>query len=189
MVEYEATSTVIEAVRQALAGGRQLDAGRLLAAELDNGGATTVDLKQIATQADTSLRTIRYAIQAYRFATRAGLSKTDRARIGWTKLAVVASGASGDMTKADVMAMCEGRTVAEVRVELVRRGRVRRSLRLGMAGVASSIKVVTFSLNKSQRRELEAALIRHGAARVGRRLTGREAALMKIVSGGVALYG
>ncbi|MEK7994572.1 MAG: hypothetical protein AAB403_12280 [Planctomycetota bacterium] len=170
MPEYKATHSVIEAVRQALADGRQLAAGRVLAGELDSGGATTVDLEKIAEQADTSLRTIRYAVQTYRFATRVGLSESDMERIGWTKLAVVTSGASDDMTKEDVIAMCEGRTVTE--------------LRAVVAGIAGSVKVVTFSLNKSQRRELEAALIRHGAVRVGRGLTGKEAALMKIVSGG-----
>ena len=66
------------------------------------------------------------------------------------------------------MAMCEGRTVAEVRA--------------ASAGVVGSIKVVAFNLNKSQRRELEAALIRHGAVRVGRGLVGKEAALMKMIS-------
>jgi hypothetical protein len=159
-------------VRQALADGRQLEAGRLLANELDKGGATTVDLEHIAKKAGTSLRTIRYAVQAYRFATRVGLSESDIDRIGWTKFAVVTSGASDDMTKDDVMAMCEGRTVAEVRA--------------AVAGIAGSVKVVTFSLNKSQRRELETALIRHGAVRVGRGLAGKEAALMRMLSGGSA---
>lgn len=167
MADYQASNQLIAAVTRAFAEGRQLDVGRLLAPELDDGGATTVDLERIAKEAGVALRTVRYALQAYRLATRIGLSPLEVEQIGWTKFALVTSGAREDMTKADVLAICEGRTVAEVRA--------------AVAGMAGSIKGVTFSLNKTQRRALEAALIRHGAVRMGRGLSGKEAALMKMV--------
>lgn len=168
MADYKATDRVIEAVRRALGGDRQFELGRLLVAEADKRGAKTADLRRIAEQAGASLRTIQYAVKVYRFAARVGLSEADVAQIGRTKLALVTSGIGGDHTKDAVMALCEGRSVAGVRA--------------AVAGLTGSITVVPFALNKTQRQQLEAALIRHGAVRKGRGLSGKEAALMKIVS-------
>jgi hypothetical protein len=168
MTEHQVTRRAMEAARRAVAERDQLRLGKMVAEEIDHRQISTAELASLAAELGCSLRSLRYAAATYRLVTRLGLTEAEVREIGWTKLVLVASGASDDVTKADVIAMCEGRTVAEVRA--------------ASAGVVGSIKVVAFNLNMSQRRELEAALIRHGAVRVGRGLVGKEAALMKMIS-------
>jgi hypothetical protein len=50
-----------------------------------------------------------------------------------------------------------------------------------VSGRAGAVKMVVFTLNKSQRTMLEAALVRFGARRSGRSLLDKEEALMKLV--------
>ena len=158
----------MEAARRAIAERDQLRLGKVVAEEIDQRQISTADLASLAADLGCSLRSLRYAASTYRLVTRLRLTDAEVREIGWTKLVLVASGASDTLTKAEVVAMCEGRTVAEVRA--------------ASAGVVGSVKVVAFSLNKAQRRELEAALVRYGAVCVGRGLTGKEAALMRMVS-------
>lgn len=168
MTEHQVTRRPMEAARRAIAERDQLRLGKVVAEEIDQRQISTADLASLAADLGCSLRSLRYAASTYRLVTRLRLTDAEVREIGWTKLVLVASGASDTLTKAEVVAMCEGRTVAEVRA--------------ASAGVVGSVKVVAFSLNKAQRRELEAALVRYGAVCVGRGLTGKEAALMRMVS-------
>jgi hypothetical protein len=100
-------------------------------------------------------------------AKRIGLSAREVSNIGWTKLAVLAATSGGTRSKNELVAFCTGHTVTE--------------LRAALAGKAGAVKTVVFTLNKGQRAKLDAALVQFGATRAGRRLLGKEAALMMMV--------
>src|SRR5262245_41009758 len=115
-MDCKASDQVIAAARQTYEEQQQFMLGKLIAGEINRRGATTADLIALGKQIGCSLRSIRYATKVYRFAYQVGLTELDVARIGWTKLAVVASGVDQDMTKDDVIALCERRTVTELRL-------------------------------------------------------------------------
>ena len=156
----------VTAAAEAVKNGNQLELGRLVVQEIEHRQASTADLIGLAKQIGCSLRTLRYAADVYRLAQRVGLSAQEVARIGWTKLAVVAS--EEISTKRQLEALCEGRTVTE--------------LRATMSGTAGTVKNIVFTLNKGSRNALEAALIRFGARRSGRSLLDKEEALVKLVA-------
>ena len=161
-------NSVVRTAKKALANKDHLELGRLIARELDQREATTADLIVLSAGIGCSLRSLWYAVDVYRLAQNVGLSAKEVADIGWTKLAVIA-GASGDaLTKTDLVAFCADRTVTE--------------LRAALAGKGGAVKTVVFTLNKGQRADLEAALVRFGARRHGRSILGKELALMKLVS-------
>lgn len=165
MIDHQVPRRVMEAARRAIEGRDQLRLGELLA-KLE---ISTANLSRLATDLGCSLRSLRYAIATYRLAERFGLSEADVRRIGWTKLSLVASLSRDVKSKQDILRLCAGRTAGETRALL--------------AGGSGSERQIVFTLSKSHRRKLEAALIRHGAKRVGRALIGKEAALMAIVGG------
>ncbi|MDI1263932.1 MAG: hypothetical protein PS018_11805 [bacterium] len=168
MAKTQPLDGVIGTAKKALANKDHLELGRLIARELDQREATTADFIVLSKRIGCSLRTSRYAADVYRLAQNVGLSAKEVADIGWTKLAVMTA-ASGDApAKADLVAFCAGRTVTE--------------LRAALAGKAGAVKTVAFTLNKRQRAELDAALVRFGARRHGRSILGKELALMKLVS-------
>jgi hypothetical protein len=121
--------------------------------------ASTADLAALADQAGCSLRTLWYAADVYRLAKRLDLSDQDVARLGRTKLAIVAAASHEIMSKRELEELCLGQTVTEFRAFV--------------SGRAGAVKTVVFTLNKSQRTMLEAALVRFGARRSGRSLLGR----------------
>jgi hypothetical protein len=158
----------IAAAAKAVKGDQQLDLGRLVVEELEQYQASTAELAALAHQAGCSLRTLWYAADVYRLAKRLDLSNQDVARLGRTKLAVVAAASQEIATKRELEELCRGQTVTE--------------LRAFVSGRAGAVKTVVFTLNKSQRTVLEAALVRFGARRSGRSLQDKEQALMKLVA-------
>jgi hypothetical protein len=84
-------------------------------------------------------------------AKRLDLSGQDVGRIGWTKLAIVATAGERELGE-----LCNGRTVV--------------AFRAVMPGTTGAVKSVESTLNKGQRSMLEAALVKFGARRSGRSL-------------------
>jgi hypothetical protein len=168
MAKAKPFDRIVQQAKKAIAAQDQLEFGRLIASESDLHGMTTSDLASFAARIGCSLRTARYAEGVYRLAKKVGLSGREVSDIGWTKLAVMAANSNDTRTKAELVAFCAGRTVTE--------------LRAALAGKVGTMTISTFTLNKGQRAELEAKLIRFGATRVGQRLLGKEAALMKMVA-------
>ena len=160
--------SVAEKARKALAAKDRLELGRLIVREIDHRDAGTADLVKLTRRIGCSVRTARYVADVYRLAQKVGLSRREVTEIGWTKLAVVAAATGGKATKSELLAYCAGRTVTEVRAAL--------------AGVGGAVKTVVFTLNKGQRADLDAALVRFGARRSGRSIQDKEQALMKIIS-------
>jgi hypothetical protein len=168
MTKSQPLNSIVEIAKKAMAERDQLGLGRLIASEVDQREANMADLAKVAKRIGCSARTVHYAIAVYRLAERLGLTPEEVRKIGWTKLAVVAAAKRGVATKSDLVALCRGRTVAE--------------LRAALSGIPGAVKTVVFTLNKGQKANLDAALIRFGATRSGRGLFGREEALMKILS-------
>lgn len=168
MTELQSLDRIIENAQRALAAQDHLDFGRLIASEVDLRAANTADLVALAKRIGCSVRSIHYAVGAFRLTQKLGLTHRDVAEIGWTKLAVVAAQKAGMSTKAERLAYCAGRTVTEVRAAL--------------AGLGGTVKTVVFTLNKGQRAILDAALVKFGARRSGRSILDKEAALMKLIS-------
>lgn len=173
MTGYKAAEAVIETLRMALDRRDRLLVGKIVAGEIDSGGATRTNLSDLAKQVGCSLRTLQYYVGVYRLADRAGLSQRDINSVGWTRLAMLASAAEKDAKRDDIIAMCRDRAGRERTVT---------ELRAMRAGIPGTVKTITFTLNGSQRRELEAALLRHGAVKSGRRILHKDRALMKIIS-------
>lgn len=167
MAESRISRRVVDAARRAMAARDQLRLGKVLAEEIDSHQTSTADLSSLAADLGCSLRSLRYAAAVYRLVKRLRLSEVDVREIGWTKLALVASLESQVRSREDIVRLCAGRTAPELRALL--------------AGGSGSEQQVTFTLSERQRRALEAALLLHGAKRVGRSLIGKEAALMAIV--------
>lgn len=163
MTEHQVPRRAVEAARRAIEGRDQLRLGELLS-KLE---ISSAELANLAADLDCSPRSLRYAIATHRVVERFGLTEADVRRIGWTNLALVASRETDVGSKEDILRLCAGRTAAETRALL--------------AGGSGSERQIVFTLSKSHRRKLEAALIRHGARRVGRALIGKEAALMAII--------
>lgn len=168
MTKIQPLDSTAAAAKKALANKDHMELGRLIARELDQREATTADLVDLSKRIGCSLRSARYAASGYRLAQKLSLSHEDVEEIGWTKLAIVAADNKGASTKSDLIAFCAGRTVTEVRAAL--------------AGTGGAVKTVVFTLNKSQRAVLDAALVRFGARRSGRSILDKEQALMAILS-------
>ena len=168
MTRIQPLDSVAAAAKKALSNKDHLELGRLIARELDQRGATTADLVALSKRIGCSLRSARYATSGYRLVQKLGLSRQEVREIGWTKLAVVAGATRGETTKDELLACCSGCTVTEVRAAL--------------AGTAGAVKTVVFTLNKGQRADLDAALVRFGARRSGRSILDKEQALMAILS-------
>ena len=164
----QSSAARVAATAEAVRSNQQRELGRLIVQELEQFQASTAELATLASQAGCSLRTLRYAAEAYRLAERLHLSDQEVARIGWTKLAIVAAASDDIATKRELEDLCKGQTVTD--------------LRASVSGRAGAVKTVVFTLNKTQRNTLETALIRFGARRSGRSLHGKEAALMKVVA-------
>lgn len=167
MAEHQIPRRVVDAARRAMAARDPLRLGKVLAEEIDSHQTSTADLSGLAADLGCSLRSLRYAAATYRLVDRLRLTEADVRKLGWTKLSLVASLKGQVRLKEDVVGLCAGRTAPELRALL--------------AGGSGSEQQVTFTLSKQQRRALDAALVRHGAKRVGRTLVGKEAALMAIV--------
>jgi len=163
-----ASARTVEKARLALGARDQLELGRLLASEVDQHGANTADLAKLAYRTGCSVRTVHYAIGVYRLAQRFSLTPEQVTQLGWTKLAVVATSNSGIATKSDLLALCQDRTVTQIRGVL--------------RGKTGAVKTVVFTLNKGQRAQLDDALVRFGATRYGGSIRDKERALMSILS-------
>jgi hypothetical protein len=164
MNDHQVPHRVVEAARRAIKDRDQLRLGEVLA-KLE---ITTATLADLAADLGCSLRHLQYAIANHHFVERFGLSEKDVREIGWSKLSYIASREDIVQSKADILHLCSTHTAAE--------------LRAWLSGGSGSEQQMTFTLSKKQRRELEDALIRHGAKRVGRALVDKEAALMTIVN-------
>lgn len=169
MAQHQIPRRVVEAVRRAMAERDQLRLGKVLAEDIDRRQTSTADLSRLAAELRCSLRRLRYAAAIYRLAERLDLTETDVRKIGWTKLGLVASRDDQAESREAVLRLCGGRE------------RTTSQLRKLLAGGSGTEQQIAFTLSKKNRRELEAALIRHGAQRVGRVLNGKEAALMALV--------
>ena len=168
MTRLPLLDSVVGMARKALTEKDHMEFGRLLASEVDQNDPSTADLVVLAKRIGCSVRTVHYAIGVYRLAQRLGLTPREVTQIGWTKLAVVAASNQGITTKTDILALCQGRTVTQ--------------LRAALSGIFGAVKTVVFTLNKGQRAQLDEALVRFGANRYGRSIRGKEQALMSILS-------
>jgi hypothetical protein len=155
------------AAAQAAKSKCHLELGRLVVRELEHHQASTADLAVFAEQIGCSLRTLWYAADVYRLAARLDLSEQDVARVGWTKIAIVAAAGEEIATKRELVELCEDRTVTE--------------LRAATSGTPGVVKTIVFTLSKSQRTMLEAALLRFGARRSGPNETGRGRSQLLVV--------